>query len=461
MDRVFNKRVIDRMPNYQLMYMNVLWPIGVQVATVLMCYVYVLYVNYDCKSKGLQPKYDYTFFLPGSKCATKQGKPYSQFRLSLFSFWDELNAVLTSLPAPYISLTMQSILTNLNVVWTVIISVIYLGSKYKQNHWAGCLLIIVSGLAAVTVELTPGSGEDLNTYIDATGTERSTSSLWYLVFIIGTIPAGISNCYKEKCLKKAELDIMYACLWSGYWQVLWGIVMFPINWIKMPEPAQVNLPEDTFTYIENTWTCFLGTAPNATNAQDLACESSGGSAAYWFIWYLLFNVLFNVLLLWLTKYMSATWATIGTVLCLDLTSIFSMSKALMGDEAEPITLEQGMGLVIAAIAMWVYNFTEEEEVLFGEGAEEVIEEGGEDSVAMTTDNPTRKSLNVSMGGERAVSFVGFRASGGRKELNNGIRSKSEAVFREVGSSGSPFSPELEAGKGRTTWGGGRRSQKFT
>ena len=30
MDRVFNKRVQDRMVNYQLMYMNVLWPIGVQ-----------------------------------------------------------------------------------------------------------------------------------------------------------------------------------------------------------------------------------------------------------------------------------------------------------------------------------------------------------------------------------------------------------------------------------------------
>ena len=107
MDRVFNKRVLDRMPNYQLMYMNFLWPIGVQIATVLMCYVYVIYVNSDCRKKGLQPKYDFTFFLPNSKCATKQGKPYSQLRLSLFSFWDELNAVLTSLPAPYISLTVR------------------------------------------------------------------------------------------------------------------------------------------------------------------------------------------------------------------------------------------------------------------------------------------------------------------------------------------------------------------
>jgi len=49
-------------------------------------------------------------------------------------------------------------------------------------------------------------------------------------------------------------------------------------------------------------------------------------------------VSFNVLLLWLTKRMSATWATIATVLCLDLTCLFSMSPVLLGDEAQPVTI---------------------------------------------------------------------------------------------------------------------------
>ena len=33
MDRVFNKRVNDRMVNYQMSYVNFLWPIGVQIMT--------------------------------------------------------------------------------------------------------------------------------------------------------------------------------------------------------------------------------------------------------------------------------------------------------------------------------------------------------------------------------------------------------------------------------------------
>ena len=43
MDRVFNKRVADRMADYQLMYVNVFWPAGVQLMTILMVGMYVGY----------------------------------------------------------------------------------------------------------------------------------------------------------------------------------------------------------------------------------------------------------------------------------------------------------------------------------------------------------------------------------------------------------------------------------
>ena len=89
MDRVFNKRVQDRMVNYQLMYMNVLWPIGVQVMTVFMCWVYVEQQNAKAVAMGKEKPYDFSFFLPGSRIASKNG-PYPQWRLGLFSFWDEV-----------------------------------------------------------------------------------------------------------------------------------------------------------------------------------------------------------------------------------------------------------------------------------------------------------------------------------------------------------------------------------
>ncbi|GMI62333.1 hypothetical protein ScalyP_jg5347 [Parmales sp. scaly parma] len=424
------------MVNYQLMYMNLLWPIGIQLMTILISIVFV----WQMRKQG-EMQYDFTFFLPSSKIASKYGH-VPQWRLGLFSFWDQLNAVFTSIPGPYISITMQSILTNLNLVWTVVISMIYLGSRYNQNHYIGCILIVFSGLVSITVELTTGTG--LNEYVTANGVTLSTSSLWYIIFIVGTIPAGISNCYKEKQLKVRELDIMYASLWSGYWQIFWGLLMFPINWLRMPSPANYNSPGDTGTYLANTFTCFFGTAPT-DDVQDASCESDGGSAAYWFVWYLGFNCAFNVLMLWLTKELSATWATIATVLCLDLTSIFGMSKTLMGDEAQNISLEQTFGLVLAGLGMWCYNLSAEEEgammkaKMSEEGKKEEVYEDSSDDSFDTMDrrpnggNKERKgrgagsnNTEVSFASDRAsmISKLWARSSSGGSGARSGLGTSS-------------------------------------
>ena len=105
MDRVFSKRVVDRMANYQLMYFNILWPIGVQVAQVAMCLAWVWYQRFSLRDL----RYDLSFFLPHASIATIAGGAYPQWRLALFSFWDQLNAVVTGIPGPYISQNDQGI----------------------------------------------------------------------------------------------------------------------------------------------------------------------------------------------------------------------------------------------------------------------------------------------------------------------------------------------------------------
>ena len=47
---------------------------------------------------------------------------------------------------------------------------------------------------------------------------------------------------KQKCLKGVDLEVMYATLWSGNWQIVWGLLMFPVNWIPLPSPAIVTPP---------------------------------------------------------------------------------------------------------------------------------------------------------------------------------------------------------------------------
>jgi hypothetical protein len=59
----------------------------------------------------------------------------------------------------------------------------------------------------------------LEQYIDPNGVTRQSSAVWFIIYLLGTVPAGISNAYKQKCLKSVDLEVMYASLFSvrGRW----------------------------------------------------------------------------------------------------------------------------------------------------------------------------------------------------------------------------------------------------
>ena len=61
-----------------------------------------------------------------------------------------------------------------------------------------------------------------------------------------------------RCLKSVDLEVMYASWWSGNWQIMWGLLTFPLNWIPMPPPATNNPPLETGEFLVRAWTCFLG-----------------------------------------------------------------------------------------------------------------------------------------------------------------------------------------------------------
>jgi len=183
----------------------------------------------------------------------------------------------------------------------------------------------------------------------------SATMLWYGLFIASTVPSAISNCYKQKVLKGVDLDVVYATWWSGNFQILWGIALFWINWIPLPQ-QDVQPPSRTFQDIADTWQCFIGNVPHPG---DESCAGPGGPAITWFAVYLVFNLSFNVCFLWLTKRMSAMWAQIATTLCLDLTNIFSQFKFIVGDSAQLMSLSQWLATILASIALWTYNLEPE------------------------------------------------------------------------------------------------------
>merc|ERR1712050_500797 len=107
----------------------------------------------------------------------------------------------------------------------------------------------------------------------------------------------------------------------------------------------------------DAWICFKGSNPHPGHTEGVTCTTD--SAWLWFIVYLIFNVTFNLILLWLTKHLSATWASIGNVLCGDLYGVFGQFSFINGSGSRWLPLEQWLALVLSSIAMWVYNIEDE------------------------------------------------------------------------------------------------------
>jgi len=351
LDRVFINRVAKIMGDYYNTLMALYWPIAIQLMTAAMCAVYVLKKRYSGDLK-----YGLAWFSPRTPLASAQGR-VPIYTMAVFSLFDQLNAAMTSIPQTYIPPAMQTALTNTVVLFTAVIAYFYLGSRFKQVHYAGCVLVLLACITGSVVELQQGQlPPPQNTQGDAVSVATSTMALMYTVFLLAQAPAGMSSCYKQKVMKLVDMDLMWATWWSGNFQIVWGIVFYSINWIPYPIPGGHNekSPVSLGSDLSDAWKCFTGSNPKGD-----VTTCGEDSAWFWFMIYLLFNITFNVLMLWLTKYLSATWASIGNVLCGDLYGVFGQFSFVSGAGSKLMSLEEWLALSYSSVAMWVYNIEDE------------------------------------------------------------------------------------------------------
>jgi len=360
-DRVFMKRVSNALlnPSYNLILWNMIWPLAIQIITLGYMIPYILILR-----RSGQEQYTWRFFLPGNAAASSMG-PVPLFQLALFSLGDQINAGVQGPPSAFISQTMQSVMSNTNVFWVAIFSFIFLGTRYKQVHIIGCVLVMLSILVGLSTKISANlctpegmlKDECLTAYMGNDGAYHmltgGTAFLWYAMFLVAVLPSAAGSVYKQYVLQGNDVDIIYATWWSGNFQVLWGWVCVPLLWIHLP--GQDLPPGQTFQALADTFSCLLGNVPHPG---DESCATSPAPMV-WFAIYLCFNMSFNVLMLWLTKYISASWTTLATVLCLDLTNILGMLPFVAGGGAQGMSLNDWLATILASLALWVYNMEPE------------------------------------------------------------------------------------------------------
>jgi hypothetical protein len=367
-DRVFMKAVNNALnqPDYNLVFSNILWPFAMQIITAFMVTFYVI----GQRSQG-HKQYDCSFFLLGNKNASSMGA-IPTYMLALFSLGDQLNAALSSPCSAFVSQPIQSVMTNFVIIWMALVGWFWIKVRFKLVHYIGMALVVVASLVQFTPFVLDNDceWESPNTAADVTCFEAYHSNaggkngewikmgapqmlFFYLLFIVSTFPAAVSNVYKQKVLQGVDADIFYVTWWSGWFQLLWGWVCIPLMWL--PLPGQETLPpQDTFKAIGETLTCIGGVDPGGVPS----CVSQPPPWIY-VILYFAFNATFNLCITWLIKRISAMWVQVATVLCLNLCNIFSSMPMIMGSSAQAMTAWDWAGALIVSAALWVYNMQPE------------------------------------------------------------------------------------------------------
>jgi len=226
-------------------------------------------------------------------------------------------------------------------------------------------LVILSVLVPLSQKLSAAdcspsgtqNGHCLSAYKASDGTYHEVAGgsmvLWYGLFMLSILPLAVGGVYKQYVLQGRDVEVVYATWWSGCFQILWGILLVPFLWIKLP--GQYVPPGETLSALANTWSCLCGNMPQPG---DESCASSP-SPFFWFFIYLFFCVSYQVLVVWLTKYLSTMWCTVAAVLCLDLTNVFSMIPFLAGGSSKVMSVDDWLATILASVAIWVYSMEKE------------------------------------------------------------------------------------------------------
>jgi hypothetical protein len=410
-DRVFMKAVNNALnqPDYNLVFSNIIWPFAMQIITMGMVSIYVI----NQRMSG-NKQYDCSFFLLGNKHASSMGA-IPTYMLALFSLGDQLNAALSSPASAFVSQPIQSVLTNFVILWMALVGWFWIKVRFKFVHYAGMFLVVVASLIQFAPFIInndcevdfPYKHQDLTCFeayfSSADGGEwvkmgGAQMFFFYMLFIVSTLPAAVSNVYKQKVLQGVDADIFYVTWWSGWFQVLWGWICIPLMWLPLPG-QEVLSPADTFKAFAQTLSCIGGHDPGGVPS----C-SQGTPPWIYVILYFAFNATFNLCITWLIKRISAMWVQVATVLCLNLCNIFSSMKFIMGSSAQPLTGWDWAGAIVVSGALWVYNMQPE---ITADG-KEVLQQASGSFVADGHANQIEKLAGTTPTGSfvKPGSFVG-------------------------------------------------------
>jgi hypothetical protein len=324
-DFVLYVRMAVKMHNYSLFLSNILLPVT------LNCIYWPIVFFRMFITKEILPEM----------------RQFEWYKFFLMGAFDCISSTIMIFVAGYVSGPLVVAVSQIVILANMSLGYVYLGARYNAMH-IGAVLIVLIGITIDVLPFFMEAAEHSCTYSD------QYLWLWILILILNSIPVAASNCYKESCLKTANLDIWYIQAWIMFWQLVFGLITFPVVLLRLPPPYTSITLSEAPNYIYNGAKCVIG-----INSQpDDLCDT------FYIVLlvFLFFNLTFNYLMLYVFKYGSNTLPMLS-IIRLAISSFGFLISIVAGEatvaKLTPLEME---ALAVLILAVIMYSATKEKRI---------------------------------------------------------------------------------------------------
>jgi len=158
---------------------------------------------------------------------------------------------------------------------------------------------------------------------------------------------------KEYWIKGSNLNVWYFRSWDALFELFFGLLLAPIVFIPLPG-RDVIAPHNFGNYLLDATECFLGMNVNPT-------VDHCNYAWFLYFWTLIFNIIYNILSLALTKYVSASTTVVASAAVVPVSAVMYLWPFLAGlATISNISVETIVAIPVVMIGIVVYRLVDEQ-----------------------------------------------------------------------------------------------------
>lgn len=282
-----------------------------------------------------------------TKLVTKEMRIFPTWKFLIMGALDAVCGYFVVIGGIYTSGPMQQLLNQAIIPVTMVGAFFILKERYAWVQVVGALVIVGGVVVSLLPALTNKQGNSGNDFF------------WNMFYLINILPFAASNVYKDIAFKAVDMDVWYLQFWDVFYQSIIGTLLFPIN-MALPPPQKVVF-DQIGSNLKDGGECLIGhnliTPENSDCAGPHPYQPCDECTNAWvlLIIYMAINVAYNVFILLVIKYGSATILSIAQTIRLPLTNICFSFQFIMGKDATPLKGEIVYGLLIILAGLVCYR----------------------------------------------------------------------------------------------------------